>query len=206
MALTAYAAKTKPELGGTAAQRKLAGLRDLTDRYLDSPSCPKLHGRLPVLNITVDLPTVLGMRNNPAEIPGVGAIPADAARWLLADGAPLRRLIIDPDNGKLLDYGTTTYVAPPRLADHLIATSINSASPHSNIDAHGCDIDHNQPHDNGGPTNPTNCTPVERRWHRAKTHADWTYTKNPDTGVVTWQSPTSSLTCQIDPYDYRAGP
>jgi hypothetical protein len=206
MALTAYAAKTKPELGGTAPQRKLAALRDMTDRYLDSPDCPKSHGRLPTLNIVIDLPTVLGMRDNPAEIPGVGAIPADVAGWLLSDGAPLRRLIIDPDNGQLLDYGTTTYLVPPALADHLIAKNITSASPHSNIPSASADMEHNTPHQHGGPTNPINTTPVDRRWHRAKTHADWTYEKDAETGVITWRSPTSGLTCQIDPYDYRAGP
>lgn len=146
IALRAYAAKTKPELAGAAAQRKLAGLRDMTDRFLDAATCPKLHGRLPVLDIVVDLPTVLGMREHPAEIPDVGAIPADVARWLLADGAPLRQ---DGDRAN-------RRARPPP--------------------------------------------------HRAKTHADWTYTKNPATGAVIWTSPTSGLSYQIDPYDYRAGP
>jgi hypothetical protein len=206
MALTAYAAKTRPDLGGTAPQRKLAGLRDLTDRYLASPDCPTRHGRPPAVNVTIDLATLLGLRDGVAEIPGVGAIPADVARWLLADGAPLRRWVIDPDNGQLLDYGTTTYLVPPALADHLIAKNIRSASPHSNILAVGADMEHNIPHHRGGPTNPINTTPIDRRWHRAKTHAGWRYVKDPETGVVTWRSPTSSLTCQIDPYDYRAGP
>ena len=49
MALTAYAAKTKPELEGTAAQRKLAGLRDITETYLASPHCPTQHGRTPTV-------------------------------------------------------------------------------------------------------------------------------------------------------------
>jgi hypothetical protein len=67
-------------------------------------------------------------------------------------------------------------------------------------------MEHNIPHHHGGPTNPTNTTPVDRRWHRAKTHAHWTYQKDPASGTVTWTSPTSSLTCEIHPYDYRAGP
>lgn len=37
MALTAYAANTKAEQGGTAAQRELAGLRDMVEHYLASP-------------------------------------------------------------------------------------------------------------------------------------------------------------------------
>jgi hypothetical protein len=203
MALTAYAARTKETLGGTVGQRKLAGLRDWAEAYLASPDSPTHHGRTPTVNVTVDLLTLLGLRNHPAEIPGVGAIPADAVRWLLADGAPFRRLIIDPINGQLLDYGHTQRV-PADLADLLIAKNVTSAAPHSNVDARICDIEHNQPHDRGGPTNPVNCTPVDRRWRRAKTHANWRYQKADD-GTVTWTSPTG-LSCQIDPYDYRSDP
>ena len=157
------------------------------------------------MTVTIDLATLLGLRDGIAEIPGVGAIPASAARWLLADGAPLRRLVIDPVNGALLDYGRSTYLVPPPLADFLCAKNITSASPHSSLDSRTTDMEHNQPHHHGGTTDPINNTPVDRRWHRAKTHADWTYTKNPDTGTITWTSPTG-LSCQIDPYDYRAGP
>jgi hypothetical protein len=117
--------------------------------------------------------TLLGLRNYPAEIPGVGAIPPDTVRWLLADGAPFRRLIIDPDTGYLLDYGQNTYTVPPALADFLIAKNVTSATPHSTVDAAGCDMEHRIPHDQGGATDRTNTTPTERNWHRAKTHGKW---------------------------------
>jgi hypothetical protein len=202
MALRAYAARTKDTLGGTAAQRKLAGLRDTIERYLASPDCPTNHRRVPGVNVVIDLATLLGLRDGMAEIPGVGAIPASAVRWLIADGAPLRRLIIDPKNGQLLEYGTDTYIAPAELADYLIAKNIHSVSPHSNVESAGADMEHNIPHQAGGRTNPINCTPVDRRWHRSKTLGHWTYRKDPETGIVIWTSSTG-LTCQIDPYDYR---
>jgi hypothetical protein len=204
LALTAYAAKTKDTLGGTADQRKLAGLRDMAESYLGSPGLPTHHGRPPTVNVVIDLATLLGMRDHPADIPGVGPIPASAARWLLADGAPLRRLIIDPTNGRLLDYGQTTYTVPPDLADYLIAANVRSASPHSSVPAEGCDMEHNTPHQQGGATDRINTTPVERRWHRAKTHGRWSYVKQRD-GTLIWTSPTG-LTAQVDPYDYRCGP
>jgi hypothetical protein len=206
MALTAYAAKTRETLGGTADQRKLAGLRDMAERYLDSDECPKRHGRTPEVHVTIDLATLLGLRAGVSEIPGVGPIPADAALWLLADGAPLRRLVTDPESGSLIDYGTTTYAVPPDLADKLIARYLHSASPHSQVAAAGADLEHNTPHDHGGPTNEINVTPMDRRWHRAKTHGGWRYVKDPNRHTVTWTSPTSGLTCTIEPYDYRAGP
>jgi hypothetical protein len=203
-ALAAFAARTKHTLGGTADARKFAGLREWAEQDLMDPATPTMHGRVPTVNVTIDLATLLGLRDGTAEIPGVGAIPAHAAAWLLADGAPLRRLVIDPLNGQLLDYGDA-YPVPPPLADYLIARNITSATPHSTISAEGADMEHNIPHQRGGPSNPINTTPVERRWHRAKTHGDWTYAKDPRTGVVTWTSPTSGLTCIIEPYDYRAG-
>jgi hypothetical protein len=204
MALTAHAAKTKDELGGTVDQRKLAGLRDLTEAWLAGPGVPTRHGRTPTVNVVIELPTLLGLNNHPAEIPGIGPIPAQAAAWLLADRAPLRRLVTDPLTGHLLEYGRTTYPVPPALADHLIAKHVHSAAPYSQIDARLADMEHNTPHDQGGPTNERNATPVDRRWHRAKTHGDWAYTKD-DQGVVTWRSPTG-LTVRIEPHDYRLGP
>ncbi|HTR69863.1 MAG TPA: DUF222 domain-containing protein [Mycobacteriales bacterium] len=204
-ALTAAAERTKDELGGTADARKLAAMRDWAETVLADPAGPRRHGRLPTVNIVVDYPTFLGLRDNPAEIPGVGPIPADAARWAAADGAPLRRLIVDPQTGHLLDYGRTTYVAPPPLADHLIATTIASGGPHSAVDAASCDIDHQPAFDDGGRTDPGHTTPVDRRWHRAKTHGGWTYIKDPQTAILTWRSPRG-LTVEVHPHDYRPGP
>jgi Domain of unknown function (DUF222) len=204
MAMNAYAAKTKDKLGGTAAQRKLAGLRDFAEDYLYCGAAPKNHGRLPAVGVVVGLDAMLGRNDHPAEIPGVGPVPADVARWLIADGAPIRRLLIEPTTGHLLDYGQSTYLVPPRLADVLIAKNVMSASPHSTVDARMADMEHNLPHDQGGPTNPINVTPVDRRWHRAKTHGNWTYEKQPD-GIIVWTSP-NGLTCQIEPHDYRCGP
>lgn len=204
MALTAHAVKTKDFLGGTVEQRKLAGLRDWAEAAHAAADTPTHHGRVATVNVTIDLPTLLGLRQHPAEIPGIGPLPADAARWLLTDGAPLRRLITDPLTGHLLDYGTTTYRVPPDLADYLITKNVTSAAPYSSVDARIADMEHNTPHQHGGPTNPINVTPVDRRWHRPKTHGDWTYVKHQD-GTVIWTSPTG-LTCKIDPYDYRLGP
>lgn len=203
--LSAKAAQTKDELGGTTDQRKLTALLAVALAGLDDVTLPRKHGRHTVLNITIDLPTLLGLRNNPAVLPGVGAIPADAARQLATEGAVLRRLIIDPDDGHLLHFGTSTYKVPPRLADFLIALNLTSVGPHSNVNAADCDMEHNLPNEQGGATDPDNNSPVDRRWHRAKTHGGHTYLKDPETAAVNWQTPTG-LSRQIDPYDYRSEP
>jgi hypothetical protein len=132
-------------------------------------------------------------------------IPAGAAINLLANGSPLRRLIIDERDGHLLDYGTKTYLVPPPLAVHLVALHQTSAGPHSSVRADGCDNDHNIPFGSpGGTTDADNVTPLDRRWHRAKTHAGWTYLKNKD-GTVDWTSPAGQ-SHREDPHDYRLGP
>jgi hypothetical protein len=182
-ALSAQAARTRNEFGGTAPQRKLAALRDMTERFLAAPGAPKQHGRLPEVHVTVDLPTVLGMTDNPAQIVGVGPVPADVARNLLADGAPMRRLIIDPTSGHLLDYGTSIYKVPPRVAEMLIARYPTATTPNSNVDSRLCDMEHNVPAQRGGPTNPANNTPTDRRWHRAKTFLGYSYTIDPVTAI-----------------------
>lgn len=204
-ALDAYAIKTKGRLGGTADQRKVAGLRDMIDAYLGSGAAPLQHGRLPILNVTIDAATLLGLANRPCQIPGVGMVPAEVGRWLMADGAPLRRFLIDATTGALLDYGTDTWIVPPKLADFLCAQHVKSAAPHSNVDSRTSDMEHQIPHNKDGPTNPTNNTPVDRRWHRLKTHGDWDYRKDPTTGIVTWRNKTG-LSYRIEPHDYRSGP
>jgi hypothetical protein len=203
-ALRAYATATKTAKGGTAEERKLDALVGWAERYLTSPDAPRRHGRAYGINLILDAPTMFGMADHPAEIPGYGLVPAEAALRLLAEGSPIRRLIIDEHDGRLLHYGTKTYLVPPPLADHLIALHQTSATPHSNVPAANCDMEHNLPHDAGGTTDPDNNSPTDRRWHRAKTHAGWTYRKNTD-GSVDWTSPLGQ-SLRVDPHDYRLGP
>jgi hypothetical protein len=204
VALTAYSTASKPLLGGSASSRKLSGLVQWAEDYLTSPGAPRRHGRAYGVQVVVDTPSLFGLASHPAEVLGYGFIPAEAAVELLANGSPLRRLITDPDDGRLLHYGTRTYIVPPPLADHLVALHQRSAGPHSNVPAAYSDLDHNVPHGEGGPTDPDNVTPLDRRWHRAKTHAGWTYTKNED-GSITWTSPCGQMH-RVDPHDYRLGP
>ncbi|HTR68801.1 MAG TPA: DUF222 domain-containing protein [Mycobacteriales bacterium] len=204
-ALSAAATRTRETLGGTTDARKLAALRDWAEAAIAAPTTARTHRRPPVVHITIDLPTLLGLRDHPADLPGIGPIPAAAARWLAADNSPLRRMILDPMDGHCLDYGRTTYQVPPDLAEHLTAVNITSAAPYSDIPATGSDLDHNPAyHQPGGATNRATVTPLDRRWHIARHHG-WTYTKNPDTNVITWTSPTGH-TLDVHPYDYRAGP
>ena len=71
-----------------------------------APDCPP-PAKIPALvQITMDLETLLGLRNNPADLHGYGPLPANLARLLAAD-ADWQRFIQDPLTGAPLDLGRT---------------------------------------------------------------------------------------------------
>jgi hypothetical protein len=166
------------------------------------PANARSHGRPVEIHVTATPAVLLGLADDPGEIPGVGPIPASIIR-AMASEARLRWLTIDGDTGRLLDYGRTTYRAPAPLAAHVNATWVTSAAPGSTIPATRGDLDHLTAYPDG-PTDPTNLAPFERRWHNAKTHAGITITRNPS-GTLTWTTPLGQ-TITTEPWDYRLGP
>lgn len=62
------------------------------------------------INVTVALPTLLGLDDDPADLTGYGAIPAHVARDLAAHpDSTLRRLVVDPTTGALLGIDGHTF-------------------------------------------------------------------------------------------------
>ena len=145
------------------------------------------HRRPVTINITMDLPTALGLSENPAELVGYGPIPASIARSLSADGK-WRRFITDPVTGNLLDYGRETYVPPQPLVDFLTARDRICRFPGCSQPARVTDLDHAVPWEEGGHTSPENLGLLCRRHHRMKTHNGWQLVSHAD-GSCTWTSP-----------------
>jgi hypothetical protein len=203
-AAEAYARARKAEGDPRSlAQLRVAAVVFFSEQYLQKPNAPKAHGRPITINITTDLPTFVGVSDNPGEILGTGQlIPADALRDLIPDAA-LRRIIIDPMTGHLLDYGRTTYRFPPDLAAYHLFRAVTSTGPGSTVSAFHGDIDHPVPWDDGGETNRENGNPCNRRWHRAKTIGGWTVTQVDDGWI--WTSPLGQ-SYKTSPHDYRLGP
>ena len=131
------------------------------------------HRRPVTINLTIDLPTLLGLQENPAILQGYGPIPASVARELTED-SKWKRFITDPITGNLLDYGRETYTPPQQLVDFIIARDQVCRFPGCRQPARVCDIDHAIPWDNGGETSPTNLGLLCRRHHRLKTVSGWT--------------------------------
>jgi hypothetical protein len=145
------------------------------------------HRRPVSVNITMDLPTALGLAENPAELAGYGPIPASVARTLSADGK-WRRFITDPVTGNLLDYGRETYLPPQQLIDFLTARDRTCRFPSCSQPARVTDIDHAQPWEEGGRTSASNLGLLCRRHHRMKTHDGWKLTSYED-GSCLWITP-----------------
>ena len=149
------------------------------------------------LDIVIDLPTLLGLRDQldgsePAHLIGAGPLNLDAVRDLLADptaAVTLRRLVTDPVTGHLLDCGRTTYQAPARLRDFINARDRVCRFPGCNRAASRCQLDHVISWNDGGETRTDNLGPLCVRHHQLKTHAHWDIIESHADGRCTWRSP-----------------
>jgi len=145
------------------------------------------HRRPVSINITMDLPTALGLADNPAELAGYGPIPASIARHLSSD-AKWRKFVTDPGTGNLLSFGRESYVPPQPLVDFLTARDRTCRFPGCSQPARVSDIDHAIPWEEGGQTSPENLGLLCRRHHRMKTHDGWKLESFAD-GSCKWLSP-----------------
>ena len=145
------------------------------------------------VSLTIDLPTLLGLRERPAELAGYGPLPTELARILAADGK-WRRLIHDPHTGRLLDLGHTTYQPSAALTRHIQARDGSCAFPTCNRTAAGSDLDHTRKyapnHPGGGRTDADNLGPLCKTHHRLKHESPWTLRRDPGTCLATWTSAT----------------
>jgi len=145
------------------------------------------HRRPITISVAIDLPTLMGLAENPGQLAGYGAIPASVARRLAADGN-WQRFVSDPTTGNLLDFGREKYTPPQELVDYLLARDRICRFPGCRRAGQSSDIDHAQSWETGGETNPANLGLLCRRHHRMKTHGGWSLESNPD-GSCTWKSP-----------------
>ena len=182
-------AKSDPR---SSDMKRADALTAIASAYLSSAAEIVTPHRRPIsVNVTIDLPTLLGLAENPGQLAGYGAIPASVARELAADGK-WKRFITDPQTGNLLDYGRQSYEPPQALIDFLIARDRTCRFPGCRRSAALSDIDHAQSWETGGRTSPDNLGALCRRHHRLKTHDGWKVESRHD-GSCTWTSPLGKI-------------
>ncbi len=136
-----------------------------------------IEGLRPDIQVIVSLPTLIGLADDPAEVPGLGPIPADIARALAADGS-WRAWIADAA-GTVTATGARGYVPSAPLARLVRAREPHCRFPGCRQPAARCDLDHAVPWP-AGATTAANLGPLCRRHHNLKTHTPWTLDPLPE--------------------------
>lgn len=146
--------------------------------------------------VVTDLPTALGLADEPGWVPGYGYIPADISRELLAEATTWQRFLLD-DHGRITGIGATTYRPSARLRDLVTARDLICTFPGCERCATTTDLDH-RTNFNGTNTTAANLHPLCRTHHRLKTHTGWTVTRDPQ-GIDHWHAPNGTEYLQQPP-------
>ena len=152
-------------------------------------------GNRPQIRVTMPLNALLG-GDDPCELDGQGAITAQQARAIAADGE-LRRLVCDPLSGTLLDFGQTRYEPPESLKDFIRARDSTCVMPGCAAPAGRADIDHVIParpdpctgRPTLGPTSADNLATECRHHHLAKDGGGGFGLVSDADGSFTWSTP-----------------
>ena len=162
---------------------------------LDARACCTRGGlrqadRRGVVTVTISLPTLLGLTDQPALIPGWGPVLADIARQIALDRThpPSWQFAGTDPHGNLLHAGTTRR-RPSAAAIRITrlraraCRAVNCRRP-----ATGCDTDHRRAHASGGCADPTNLDSLCRHHHRLK-HDKNLILRHLGHGAYQWQAP-----------------
>ncbi|MBI1379281.1 MAG: DUF222 domain-containing protein, partial [Frankiales bacterium] len=133
------------------------------------------------LHVVMDLDTLRGERDGLALLNGT-PIPAPIAREVAGVAESWRRLVVDPVDGHLLDYGTRQYL-PAALREHVLHRDPMCRRP-------GCtrraqEMDHALPFPEGA-SDTTNCGGLCSRCHQVKTAGHATIEDSAADGSGTW--------------------
>ncbi|WP_084628288.1 DUF222 domain-containing protein [Amycolatopsis nigrescens] len=151
----------------------------LTDRCLwERGTRRNLHAEV---HLYVDLTTLAGLNNNPAELAGTGPIPAWLARDIANNPASTwHRIVTDPTTATPIDVSRRTYRSPTALDGHIRVPNPECNHP-------GC----YRPIQLGDSTE-TNPRYYCKHHKKLKNHPSWTYTHNLD-GTLTVTTPAKAV-------------
>ncbi|MDJ0924036.1 MAG: DUF222 domain-containing protein, partial [Acidimicrobiia bacterium] len=132
--------------------------------------------------ITVDLPTLTELANNPGELAGYGPVIADIARQITQHQTDTkwRWALKDPDTGQPIDGGITR--RRPTTTQRRKVTTLHPTCIHPGcrMPAYACDLDHTNPHTETRTTCTDDLAPLCRHHHTLKHHAGWQYQHLPN--------------------------
>jgi hypothetical protein len=138
--------------------------------------------------VTMDVKTLLGLADDPAELEGYGPIGPDNARELAALAGSFLPLLVS-DSRNVLAMGRKARLPSPALRRWLRYRDETCRFPGCGRSAAHSDIDHSIPWSRGGPTDHGNLAHLCRRHHLYKSATCWNLVEN-DAGTLHWKSPT----------------
>ena len=145
------------------------------------------NGQQATVDIQVDLKTLVGLADNPGQIPGWGPVIADIARQAAVHSSQWRVTVTDPDTKQPVWSGTTRRRPSADQQRRVETRSPTCVFPGCRMPATECDLDHTLAWAEGGPTNIVNLAPLCRHDHRLKHQAHWQLEQS-GPGRFTWTS------------------
>ena len=136
------------------------------------------------VRLVIDLATLRRETDNPCLLDGA-PIPAELGRELASYAKAWRRMVTDPVDGHLLDYGTRAYLPGP-LRDYVQARDGRCCAPGCTTSAESrLEMDHAVPFPVGG-SDPTNAHMLCTTCHQLKTAGLVDVVDPGDDGSATW--------------------
>ncbi|QWF83345.1 hypothetical protein HUW46_06785 [Amycolatopsis sp. CA-230715] len=137
----------------------------------------------------IDLPTLMGLRDNPAELTGCGDISSEMAREIAFDANSVWNRIIDEPMTQLpLDVGRKNYRPAKRMRKYIQVACRTCSMPGCNRPAQYTDLDHATAWADGGGTDKANMRPLCRVHHKLRDEPGWAFTTDA-TGKLTVTTP-----------------
>ena len=177
-----FLARRLPSYDGRSMDKRRA---DVALDLLTGHSKPLGRG---MVDLTIDLRTLLGLAEHPGELGGWGPVIADIARQVTdrqTDGR-WQATVID-DNGDPLAVAVRRRPTTSQ-ARQVRARNRTCVFPGCRRPARSSDLDHTRRHIDGGPTLEWNLAPLCEFHHRAKDEGGWKYRRRPN-GDHVWTSP-----------------
>jgi len=153
-----------------------------------------------MVHLVVNVESLIGLDDTPAQLEGYGAITPGQARALVtAPGSELRRLFVD-NAGKLVSVDPRKYRPGAQLERHLRALNRTCSFKGCQMPARRCDLDHMHAFEDGGCTCEENLHPACRTHHNEKSAGWWTVHREGDT--IVWTSTRTGLRYVSTPEPY----
>uniref|UniRef100_UPI00068890D8 HNH endonuclease signature motif containing protein n=1 Tax=Arthrobacter sp. Br18 TaxID=1312954 RepID=UPI00068890D8 len=138
--------------------------------------------------LTMDVPTLLGLAERPAQLEGYGPLSPASARELAAISKHFTPLLVGGDSNALA-MGRTARLPSKLLRRWLRFQDETCRFPGCSRGAAHCEVDHSVPWSHGGTTDHDNLAHLCAKHHRFKSITSWNLTDN-TAGVLSWTSPT----------------